>query len=40
VGAWLTANLLAEAAHDIRSRKPLRWGGREYELPDLRTRKA
>jgi len=40
VGAWLAANLLLEAAHDIRSRKPTRWGGREYELPDLRTRKA
>jgi hypothetical protein len=37
VGAWLTANLLSEAAHDLRSRKPTRWGGREY---DLRTRKA
>jgi glycosyltransferase involved in cell wall biosynthesis len=40
VGAWLTADLLTEAAKDIRSRKPTRWGGREYELPDLRTRKA
>jgi chlorobactene glucosyltransferase len=37
VGAWLTANLLSEAAHDLRSRKPMRWGGREY---DLLTRKA
>jgi len=37
VGAWLTANLLREAANDLRSRKPTRWGGREY---DLRTRKA
>ena len=37
VGAWLTANLLSEAAHDLRSRKPTRWGGREY---DLRARKA
>ena len=37
VGAWLTANLLSEAAHDLRARKPTRWGGREY---DLRARKA
>ena len=28
---WLTANLLGEAASDLRSRKPTRWGGREYE---------
>ena len=40
VGAWLTAGLLTEAAHDIRSRKPTRWGGREYDMRDLRTRKA
>jgi len=40
VGAWLTANLLREAAHDLRSRKPTWWGGRHYELRDLRTRKA
>jgi len=32
VGAWLTANLLSEAAHDLRSRKPTRWGGREYDM--------
>lgn len=30
VGAWLTADLLSEAAHDLRRRKPTRWGGREY----------
>jgi hypothetical protein len=32
VGAWLTANLLAEAASDLRSQRPIRWGGREYDL--------
>jgi chlorobactene glucosyltransferase len=32
VGAWLTANLLSEAAHDLRSRKPTRWGGRDYDM--------
>jgi chlorobactene glucosyltransferase len=32
VGAWLTANLLAEAASDLRSQRPTRWGGREYDL--------
>jgi chlorobactene glucosyltransferase len=37
LGAWLTADLLSEAAHDLRSRKPTRWGGREY---DLMARKA
>jgi chlorobactene glucosyltransferase len=31
-GAWLTANLLAEAASDLRSHTPTRWGGREYDL--------
>jgi len=35
VGAWLTANLMREAAHDIETRTPMRWGGREYDLrPD------
>lgn len=32
VGAWLTADLLGEAANDLRSRRPTRWGGREYDL--------
>jgi glycosyltransferase involved in cell wall biosynthesis len=32
VGAWLTARLLSEAARDLRSRTPTRWGGREYDL--------
>jgi len=32
VGAWLTANLLTEAARDLRSQRPTRWGGREYDL--------
>ena len=32
VGAWLTANLLDEAANDLRSRRPTNWGGREYDL--------
>lgn len=31
-GAWLTATLLAEAARDLRERKPTRWGGRNYDL--------
>ena len=30
VGAWLTADLLSEAARDLNRRKPRRWGGREY----------
>ena len=32
VGAWLTAGLLSEAARDLRSRTPTRWGGRDYDL--------
>jgi cellulose synthase/poly-beta-1,6-N-acetylglucosamine synthase-like glycosyltransferase len=32
VGAWLTANVLGEAARDLRSRTPTKWGGREYNL--------
>lgn len=32
IGAWITANLLDEAAHDLRTRTPTRWGGREYDL--------
>jgi hypothetical protein len=32
VGAWLTAGVLDEAARDLRSRTPTRWGGREYDL--------
>ena len=32
VGAWLAADLLGEAASDLRSRRPTRWGGREYDL--------
>ncbi|MET0683545.1 MAG: glycosyltransferase family 2 protein [Casimicrobiaceae bacterium] len=32
VGAWLTANLLGEAARDLRSRTPMQWGGRKYYL--------
>ena len=31
-GAWLTAGLLAEAAHDLRAHKPTTWGGRDYDL--------
>jgi len=31
-GAWLTATILAEAARDLRTRKPTSWGGREYDL--------
>ena len=32
VGAWLTAGVLDEAARDLRTRAPMRWGGREYDL--------
>lgn len=32
VGAWLTANLLSEAASDLRLGKTMQWGGREYGL--------
>jgi cellulose synthase/poly-beta-1,6-N-acetylglucosamine synthase-like glycosyltransferase len=32
VGAWLTANLLAEASDDVRLHRSVSWGGREYEL--------
>jgi cellulose synthase/poly-beta-1,6-N-acetylglucosamine synthase-like glycosyltransferase len=32
IGAWLTANLLSEAAADLRLHRPTSWGGREYSL--------
>jgi hypothetical protein len=32
VGAWLTGSVLDEAASDLRTRTPTRWGGREYDL--------
>ena len=32
IGAWLTANLLGEAAADVRRNAPVHWGGREYSL--------
>ncbi|HVO89075.1 MAG TPA: glycosyltransferase, partial [Casimicrobiaceae bacterium] len=32
VGAWLTANLLGEAAADLQTGKPTTWGGRQYDL--------
>jgi chlorobactene glucosyltransferase len=32
VGAWMTGTLLSEAAHDLRTRKPTSWGGRDYDL--------
>ncbi|MEP7181052.1 MAG: glycosyltransferase family 2 protein [Betaproteobacteria bacterium] len=32
VGAWLTGGVLSEAARDLRSRRPVSWGGREYDL--------
>ncbi len=31
-GNWLTAAMLGEAASDLRSQKPISWGGREYAL--------
>jgi len=33
IGAWLTANLLGEAASDLQLRRATRWGGRNYDLP-------
>jgi glycosyltransferase involved in cell wall biosynthesis len=38
VGAWLTANLLGEAANDLRSRRCTRWGGREYDFREEKGR--
>jgi glycosyltransferase involved in cell wall biosynthesis len=38
VGAWLTANLLGEAAIDLRSRRCTRWGGREYDFHEEKGR--
>jgi chlorobactene glucosyltransferase len=32
VGAWLTGSLLAEAARDLRTGTPTRWGGRDYDV--------
>ncbi len=32
VGAWLVADLMREAARDVRTRTPTQWGGREYDL--------
>lgn len=32
IGAWLTGRLLNEAADDLRSHRPMQWGGREYDL--------
>ena len=32
VGAWLTANLLGEAAADLQSGRTTTWGGRQYDL--------
>ncbi|MEO8739912.1 MAG: glycosyltransferase [Casimicrobiaceae bacterium] len=34
IGAWLTGGMLSEAAGDLRSQKPISWGGREYALDD------
>jgi hypothetical protein len=31
-GAWLTADLFADAARDVRAQTPTQWGGREYDL--------
>jgi chlorobactene glucosyltransferase len=31
-GAWLTAGMLSEAARDLRTRTPTRWGGRDYDV--------
>ncbi len=32
IGAWIAGRLLNEAADDLRSRRPVLWGGREYDL--------
>jgi glycosyltransferase involved in cell wall biosynthesis len=32
IGAWLTGSLLKEAADDVRSKRPMQWGGREYDV--------
>ena len=32
IGAWLTGGMLSEAASDLRSHKPISWGGRDYAL--------
>jgi hypothetical protein len=32
IGAWLTGSILKEAADDLRSQRPMQWGGREYDL--------
>ena len=32
VGAWLTANLLGEAAADLQSGRTTSWGGRQYDM--------
>ncbi len=46
VGAWLTADVLTEAARDLRTRTPTSWGGREYDvsapqpLPDAASRRS
>lgn len=46
VGAWLTADVLAEAARDLRTRTPTSWGGREYDVsaprpvPDAASRRS
>lgn len=31
-GAWMTAQLLDEAAEDLRNSKPTQWGGRDYDV--------
>lgn len=32
VGAWIAGGLLSDAAKDLRSGKPVNWGGRQYTL--------
>lgn len=32
VGAWMAGGLFAEAADDLRAKRPTVWGGREYDL--------
>jgi len=38
--AWLVAGILRAGAHDLASRRAVRWGGRAYVLESLEDRKA
>jgi hypothetical protein len=38
--AWLVAGILRAGAHDLASRRAVRWGGRAYVLESREDRKA